>query len=61
LVGIIDDEKNGTIFFGFQIDRSNHIDKMDWDMVLLTRLEDTDTDIKRLLEIGVGQERIAVI
>jgi len=37
------------------------MDQMDWDMVLLTRLEDTDEDIKDLLEKGIDAERIATI
>jgi hypothetical protein len=34
---------------------------MEWDMVLLTRLEDTEEDIKDLLERGIEPERIASI
>ena len=61
LVGIIDDKQNGMNFFDLKIDRFDRIRKMDWDMLLLTRLEDTDKDIKSLLVNGVNQDRIAVI
>ena len=61
LAGIIDDEMKGKNFFGLRIGEPDHMDQMDWDMVLLTRLEDTDEDIKDLLEKGIDAERIATI
>ncbi len=61
LAGIIDDEMKGKNFFGLRIGEPDRIDQMDWDMVLLTRLEDTDEDIKDLLERGIDPERIATI
>jgi DNA-binding MarR family transcriptional regulator len=61
LAGIIDDEMKGKNFFGLRIGGPDRIDQMDWDMVLLTRLEDTDEDIKDLLERGIDPERIATI
>ncbi|MBW1765364.1 MAG: winged helix-turn-helix transcriptional regulator [Deltaproteobacteria bacterium] len=61
LAGIIDDKQNGKKFFGFKIRDFDRIHQMDWDMVLLTRLEDADQDIKRLLEKGVNRDRIATI
>lgn len=61
LAGIIDDRENGKNFFGHRIAEPERIQEMDWDMVLLTRLEDTDEDIKSLLERGIDPERIATI
>jgi len=61
LVGIIDDKHNGKYFFGFQIADLDCIQQMDWDIILLTRLEDTDQDIKFLLEKGIDPERIITI
>lgn len=61
LAGIIDDEMKGKNFFGLRIGAPDRIDQMDWDMVLLTRLEDTDEDINDLLERGIDPERIATI
>ncbi len=61
LVGIIDDKHNGKYFFGFQIAGLDCIQQMDWDVILLTRLEDTDQDIKSLLERGIDPERIVTI
>jgi FlaA1/EpsC-like NDP-sugar epimerase len=61
LIGIIDDEMKGRNFFGLRIAESGRIRQMEWDMVLLTRLEDTDEDIKNLLERGIDPERIATI
>jgi DNA-binding MarR family transcriptional regulator len=61
LVGIIDDKHNGKYFFGLQIAGLDCIQLMDWDVILLTRLEDTDQDIKSLLERGIDPERIVTI
>ena len=61
LTGIVDDKLDGKDFFGHRIAGLDHIHQTDWDMVLLTRLEDTDEDIKNLLKRGVDPERIATI
>lgn len=61
LAGIIDDKMNGANFFGLTIAGPDRINQTEWDMVLLTRLEDTDEDIKDLLEKGIDPERIATI
>jgi hypothetical protein len=61
LAGIIDDKMNGENFFGLRIAEPDRIEQMEWDMVLLTRLEDTDEDIKDLLERGIDPTRIATI
>jgi DNA-binding MarR family transcriptional regulator len=61
LAGIIDDKMNGRNFFGLRIGEPDRIDQLDWDMVLLTRLEDTDEDIQDLLERGIDPGRIATI
>ena len=61
LAGIVDDEMKGRNFFDLKIAESDRIHQMEWDMVLLTRLEDTDEDIKKLLDRGIDPERIATI
>ena len=61
LIGIIDDKQNGENFFDFRIASINSLKQMDWDIVLLTRLEDTDQDIKTLLKRGVDPEKITTI
>jgi DNA-binding MarR family transcriptional regulator len=61
LVGIIDDKQDGKAFFGFQIAGLDCIEQVDWDVILLTRLEDTDQHIKTLLERGIDPERIITI
>jgi DNA-binding MarR family transcriptional regulator len=61
LVGIIDDKQDGNYFFGFQIAGLDCIEQVDWDVILLTRLEDSDQDIKSLLERGIDPERIITI
>jgi len=61
LVGIIDETESGKVFFGRKIAGFERLEEKDWDMILLTRLEDTDGDIKHLMENWVNRDRIATI
>lgn len=61
LTGIIDDTLSGQDFFGHRVAGLARLHRADWDKVLLTRLEDTEKDMKNLLERGIGLERIATI
>ena len=61
LVGIIDEKHDNKNFFGFKVADCDRIERMDWDCILLTRLEDTDQDIKSLFEKGVDLEKIITI
>jgi len=61
LVGIIDERVLGRSFFGFRVSGFDRLENPDWDMVLLTRLEDTENTIKALIEKGVKEEKIAII
>ena len=61
LTGIVDDTRSGRDFFGYRVASLVRLHRTDWDMVLLTRLEDTEKDRKILLQRGIGLERIATI
>ena len=61
LAGIIDDEKQGKKFFNFKIERSHRVRQLEWDMIFVTGLDDIEEDIKKLLENGITQERIATL
>jgi DNA-binding MarR family transcriptional regulator len=61
LAGIIDDEKQGKHFFDLKIERSHRVRQLEWDMIFVTRLDDIEEDIKKLLENGITQERIATL
>ena len=61
LVGIIDEQESGKLFFGQRIAGFERLEAKDWDMVLLTRLEDMDGEIKHLMENWVNRDRIATI
>ena len=61
LAGIVDDEKQGKKFFDFKIERSHRVGRMEWDMIFVTRLDAIEEDIKKLLESGIPQERIATL
>jgi DNA-binding MarR family transcriptional regulator len=61
LTGIVDNTLSGQDFFGHRVADLARLHREDWDIVLLTRLEDTEKDMKSLLERGIGLERIATI
>ncbi len=61
LVGIVDERQQGKNFFGFRISGFERLEESDWDMIMLTRLEDTDKTIAALLDRGVSQSRISTI
>jgi len=61
LAGVVDDNLVGKDFFGFTVDGFDRLKQVDWDMVLLARLDDTDEDIKRLMEEGIKAEKIVTI
>jgi len=61
LAGIVDDARKGDDFFEFNIEGFERLDQNDWDMVLLTCLDNTERDIDVLVEKGVDSERISVL
>jgi len=61
LAGIIDNKKIGKKFFRHMIKGLDSLDSLEWDLILLTSLENTDQYIIRLSEKGVEPERIALI
>jgi DNA-binding MarR family transcriptional regulator len=61
LVGLIDDQKKGKNFFGFVIKGTESIHDMQWDRVLLTRLDQTEEATQKLSLAGVDLNRIATI
>lgn len=61
LAGIIDEERLDQVFFGLKIADLGRVDQADWDMILLTRLDKTEQDMKTLLDKPVALDRIATI
>ena len=61
LVGIIDDSKKGNDFFEFKVNDFDRLNHQDWDAILMTRLDDTEKDIKCLIEKGISPDKIATI
>jgi len=61
LAGIIDEERTGQLFFGMQVSGLERVEQSDWDMILLTRLNRTDQDMRALLEKWVTVDRIVTI
>ena len=61
LVGVVDETQSRKRFFDFPVAGPDRLKEMDWDMILLTRLDDTEKDLAYLLKQGVPRERIATI
>ena len=61
LAGLIDDRKKGTRFFGHVIKGFESVLETQWDVILLTRLDNTEETIQKLTEAGIGPDRIATI
>ena len=59
LAGIVDETRCGQPFFGFTVEAPDRLRRRDWDLLLLTRLEDAEQDIRFLMENGVHADRIA--
>ena len=61
LVGVVAETPSRTRFFDFTVAGPDRLKEMDWDMILLTRLDDTEKDLAYLLEQRIPTERIATI
>jgi len=61
LAGIIDERQVGNDFFEFKVEGFDRLNQGDWDVVLLTRLDDTDQDLESLIGKGVSPDRIATL
>ena len=61
LVGLMDDQKKGKNFFGFVIKGMESVHDVQWDRVLLTRLDHTEEAIQKLTLAGIDLDRIATI
>jgi hypothetical protein len=59
LVGIVDTSHKAREFFGFKVDDLTRLRQEDWDVILLTKLEDPERDFSFLTESGVDPLRIA--
>lgn len=61
LVGLIDEQKKGKRFFGYVIKGPESVLEMQWDMILLTRLDNSEEAIHKLTQAGIDPHRIASI
>jgi len=61
LAGIMDEQRVDQSFFGHRIGDLTRLEQPNWDMILLTRLDRTEQDMRTLLERWVTVDRIATI
>ena len=61
MVGIIDERQIGNDFFEFKVEGFDRLKQRDWDVLLMTRLDDTDQDLESLILKGVSPDRIATL
>ena len=58
LVGVFESEGNGSEFFGHNVLGIDGLRSGDWDGILITRLENTEQEIKLLRDAGVPWKKI---
>ena len=58
VIGVVDDSYEGREFHGVSVFKSEQLNELRWDGVLITALEDFDRVEERLQELGVVQEAI---
>jgi DNA-binding MarR family transcriptional regulator len=61
LAGIVDEQKADRNFFSYAISGLERVREDDWDMILVTRLDDSDGAIETLVNSGVDHPRIATL
>ena len=61
LAGLVDDQKKGKNFFGVVIKGTESLHEMEWDLVMVTRLDDPEEAIQKLALADIDIHRIATI
>jgi len=61
LAGVIDEQKAGRNFFSHVISGLERMREDDWDMILVTRLDDSDGAVETLVNSGVDHPKIATL
>jgi DNA-binding MarR family transcriptional regulator len=61
LAGVIDENVKGKPFFQFEIAGMEAVQTIHWDMILLTRLEQTEQDLQDLLKQGINRQSVVVL
>ena len=61
LAAVVDENRNGKFFFNHDISGLETLKMVDWDLILLTHLDNTDQDVKYLTEHGISSERIVTL
>jgi DNA-binding MarR family transcriptional regulator len=61
LIGIVDPRRKGSRFFGFTVEGMERLGRKDWDVILLTHLDETEQEVNRLLEAGIDTKEIVTI
>ena len=61
LTGVIDNQDIGKRFFEFEVSRYDELADMEWDLILMTRLDTVDNDMNELIGSGIDQNRIQVL
>lgn len=61
LAGIVDEKRNGRVFFELMAEGPERLTRGDWHAILVTRLDDTARDIAYLIEKGVDPGKIETL
>jgi DNA-binding MarR family transcriptional regulator len=61
LAAIVDENRTGKTFFNHKVIGLDSLNSVNWDLILLTHLDDTDQDINYLTVHGIESERIITL
>ena len=61
LVGVVDQERKGKAFFGFKVEGARGLTKLNWDRILLTRLNHINEDTDELNKLGIDRDKMVSI
>ncbi len=60
-LGVVDDHGRGKDFLRYKVQDLDRLRRFDWDLVLVTRLDDPEQDRDYLIRNGVSSERIVTL
>ena len=61
LVAVVDDEKTGHDFLGFQIQHPNMLNSIDFDRILITSIDSKDSILEKIKQQGIQRNKVVML
>ena len=61
LMKLWDQERKGKAFFSFKVEGARGLKKLNWDRILLTRLNHIQEDMDELSKLGIARDKMVSI